>query len=177
MAQKAVRTLPQISGIKQCRGFTLLELMLVCALIVLAAGLSSTFLSGSDQKQFTVNLGQISAELRNARRQAIITGVEQEVKLATEPAEEAPPDEPPPSPPDWIDQNMRLRYAASLDDSLEEVGELAVTFFPMGSSTGGLLELSATDRRSYLYISPFTGKLIIESRLDDLEDRIEEFRP
>jgi hypothetical protein len=72
---------------------------------------------------------------------------------------------------------MRLRYAASLDDSLEEVGELAVTFFPMGSSTGGLLELSATDRRSYLYISPFTGKLIIESRLDDLEDRIEEFRP
>jgi prepilin-type N-terminal cleavage/methylation domain-containing protein len=169
-----VKARTRISATKQCRGFTLLEILLVCALIALAAGLTTTFLSGSDQKNFTVNLAQVSAVLRNARRQAIVTGVEQEVKLATELPEEDAPDAAPATPPDWFDRTMRLSYAATLDESLEESAELVMTFFPMGSSTGGLIELADSDRKTYFYVSPFTGKLTIESRLADLEDRLEE---
>jgi prepilin-type N-terminal cleavage/methylation domain-containing protein len=171
-----VKTKTRISAIEGCRGFTLLEVLLVCVLLALAAGLTTTFLSGSDQKSFTVNLGQVSALLRNARRQAIVTGVEKEVVLATEVAEEDPDDESPPSPPDWIDETMQLRFAASLDESFEETTEVVVTFFPVGSSTGGVIELSDGERDSFLHVSPFTGKLIVEQRFTDLEDRLEEAR-
>lgn len=169
-----MKTSTRISAIERCRGFTLLEILLVCVLIALAAGLTTSFLSGSDQKNFTVDLGRVSAVLRNARRQAIVTGVEQTVRLATELPEDDPIDAPEATPPDWLGRNMSLRYAASVDETLEETSELELTFFPMGSSTGGLIELAGEDRRTYLFVSPFTGKLITEPRLADLEDRLEE---
>ena len=173
---KAVKVRTRTSGADSCRGFTLLELLLVCALLALAAGLTASFLSGSDQKEFSVNLRQISAQLIHSRRQSIISGAEQHVKLATAVAEPDSPDDPPPTPPDWINQDLQLRFAASLDEPLEETTELLVDFFPMGSSTGGLIELSDGERTSYLYVAPLTGKLIVESDLDELEQRVEEGR-
>jgi Tfp pilus assembly protein FimT len=151
-------------------------LLLVCALLALAAGLTASFLSGSDQKEFSVNLRQISARLISARRQAIVTGSEQEVKLATAVAEEDPEDPETPAPPSWINPDLQLRFAATLDDSLEETSELVVDFFPMGSSTGGVIELSDSERKSYLYIAPLSGKLIVESDLREIEARVEEGR-
>jgi len=172
-----VKVRTPISGVNDCRGFTLLELLLVCALIALAAGLTAPLLSNTDQKQFRVDLRQIAAHLNYSRRQAVITGAEQEVKLATRVAEEAPADAPLERPPAWINEGMSLRYAATLDDPFEETDELVVIFFPMGSSTGGLIELADSERRAYLYISQLTGKLLVESRLADLEARIEEETP
>jgi prepilin-type N-terminal cleavage/methylation domain-containing protein len=169
-----VKIWTRTSATSRCRGFTLLEILLVCVLIALAAGLTTSFLSGSDQKNFTVHLGQASAVLRNARRQAIVTGVEQTVRLATELPEDDTSDAPPGPPPDWIGRDLHLRYAASLDESLEETAEIELIFFPMGSSTGGVIELADDERSTYLYVSPFTGKLIIEPRLADLEERLEE---
>jgi prepilin-type N-terminal cleavage/methylation domain-containing protein len=95
-ASKAERARTRISGTDRCRGFTLLEVLLVCILLALAVSLTASYLTDSDQKQFTVNLGQLSAHLRNARRQAIITGSERVLLLATVIAEEPAPDEPRP---------------------------------------------------------------------------------
>lgn len=181
-----MRTRTRISASERCRGFTLLEILLVCVLIVLATSLTTSFLSGSDQKQFTVSLAKASALLRNSRRIAIVSGFEQEVRLATAAADEQDAadarfnDESDEiralRPPDWLEPDMRLRYAATPDESFEEVGELALTFFPMGSSTGGVIEFSdaSETRSSYLYVSPFTGKLLVEQRLEDLQARIED---
>jgi prepilin-type N-terminal cleavage/methylation domain-containing protein len=173
-APKAARVRTQTSGADRCRGFTLLEVLLVCILLALAVSLTASYLTDSGQKQFMVNLGQISAHLRNARRQAIITGSEQVLLLATVVAEEPAPDEPLPVPPDWINEDMQLHFAATLDDPLEELSELERIFFPMGSSTGGLIQLTDGERESYLYIDPLTGRLMLETRLDDLEDRLQD---
>jgi prepilin-type N-terminal cleavage/methylation domain-containing protein len=176
MESKVVKTKTRTSGAESCRGFTLLELLLVCVLLVLAAGLTASFLSGSDQKEFSVNLRQISAQLINSRRQAIITGAEKAVKLTTAAAATESPDDSLVSPPSWLNENMTLRYAASLDETLEESSEIVVDFFPMGNSTGGLIELSDSERNTYLYVFPLTGKLIVESELGELEARVEEGR-
>jgi len=174
MASRVAKAWTRTSGSSRSRGFTLLEVLLVCVLLALATGLTVSFLSDSDQKQFTVNLGQISAHLRNARRQAIITGTERQVTLATEVEEPETPDAPEPAPPDWFNENMQLQFAESLDDDPVEQTEITLMFFPMGSSTGGLIELSDSDREAWLYVDPLTGKLMIENRLDDLEERLEE---
>src|SRR5690606_29543630 len=97
----------------------LLELLIVCALIALAAGLIGSSFAGSGQREFASNLRQISALLKNARRQAIVTGAEQHVRLATT-AEEPFADGDTPQPPDWLNPSLRLRYAATVDDALEE---------------------------------------------------------
>ena len=99
---------------------------------------------------------------------------EREVTLATAPAEPETPDAAEPPPPDWFNEDMQLQFAATLDDEPEEVTEIAMMFFPTGSSTGGLIQLSDSEREAWLYVDPLTGKLIIESRLDDLEDRLAE---
>ena len=181
-----MRTRTRISGSERCRGFTLLEILLVCVLIVVATSLTTSFLSGSDQKQFTTSLAKASVLLRNSRRLAIVSGFEQEVRLATVARDQQDAagtqfdDEPDqamaPGSPDWLEPDMRLRYAATPDESLEEVGELTLTFFPMGSSSGGVIEFSdASEKRSsYLYVSPFTGKLLVEPRLEDLQARIQD---
>jgi general secretion pathway protein H len=173
-ASKAVKAWTRISGTSRSQGFTLLEVLLVCVMLALAAGLTAAYLTDSDQKKFTVNLGQISAHLRNARRQAIITGAERDVLFATADPEQESPDAPPPEPPDWIDREMQLHFAETLDDPLEELSEVELVFFPMGSSTGGLIQLSDGERDAFLYVDPLTGKLMIERRLDDLEERIQE---
>ena len=165
------------SGASACRGFTLLELLLVCALVLLAAGLVGSFLSGNDQKEFTRDLRQISALLNNARRLAIVTGAEQTVRLATAANEPDPSAAEPSRPPNWLNAGMRLRYAASVDDPLEEIDDLELIYFPMGSSSGGLIELEDGEREAYLYVFPLTGKLIIEPGLGAIEDQIVERQP
>lgn len=166
---------------QRARGFTLLELLIVCALIALATGLVGSFLAGNDQKKFSTNVRAITALLKNARRQAIITGAEQHVRLATAAAAEEPlagDEAAPPPPPDWLNTEMRLRFAATLDESFEETPELAVTFFPLGSSTGGVLQVSDQDEReAYIYVFPLTGKMITGSSLRDLEDQLRELVP
>jgi hypothetical protein len=151
-------------------------------LIALATGLVGSFLAGNDQKQFSSNLREISARLKNARRQAIITGAERHVRLATEPEEPFEDDEdddtPAPPRPDWLNPEMRLHFAATLDDSLEETPDLVVTFFPLGSSTGGVLQLSDQgDREAFIYVFPLTGKMLVASTLGDIEEQIRETNP
>jgi general secretion pathway protein H len=177
MESRAVKVLTQISGTSRSRGFSLLELMIVCVLLMIAAGLVGSFLSGSDQKTFTTNLRQVSALLKHARRQAIVTGVEQHVRLdvgVTEPGTDGDSAAPPP---DWSNPALQLRYAASVDDPLEETTEVDMTFFPLGSSTGGLIELTDGEREAYLYVFPLTGELIVEARLVAVEELIAEARP
>lgn len=157
------------------RGFTLLELLIVCTLIALATGLVGSFLAGSDQKQFSTNLREITSRLKNARRKAIITGVEQHVRLATAAEERFAGEEDAQQPPDWVNPAMRLRFAATLDDSLEDTQDLVVTFFPLGSSTGGLLQVSdPSEREAYVYVFPLTGKLLTASSMRSLEDQLRE---
>lgn len=172
-----MKALTPISASRRSRGFTLLELLLVCLLIALAAGLTSSFLSGSDQKEYSVNLRQVSSLLRNSRRQAIVTGSEQHVRLVTVLEEGADPESPDAHPPDWLNPELQLRFSPSLDEALEERTDLSVTFFPMGSSTGGLIELFDPERSTFLYVSPLTGKLLLESRLDDIETLVQEAQP
>lgn len=163
---------------QRSRGFTLLELLIVCALLALAAGLVGPFLAGNDQKKFSSNLRQISAHLKNARRRAIVTGSEQHVRLATTAEEPFTDGDTPPPPPDWLNADMRLHYAATIDDPLEEAPELDVTFFPLGSSTGGVLQLSdQNDREAFIYVFPLTGKMLAASSIRDLEDQLREVMP
>lgn len=164
-----------ISASSRNRGFTLLELLLVCALIALAAGLVGSALSGNDQKQFSTSLRQISVHLKAARRLAIVSGSEQHVRLATETPDPGLDERVRAGEPDWLNPDMRLSYAATLDDPLEETRDQIVTFFPLGSSTGGLFQVTDQgDREAYIYIAPLTGKMVIESSLSGIEDRLRE---
>lgn len=170
-----MKGLTPISASSRHRGFTLLELLLVCALIALAAGLVSSAMSGSDQKQFATNLRQISVHLKAARRLAIVSGSEQHVRLATETPDPVPGESARAREPDWLNSAMRLSYAATLDDPLEETTDQLVTFFPLGSSTGGLLQLAdESGREAYIYVAPLSGKMVVESTLSGVEDRLRE---
>jgi hypothetical protein len=115
--------------------------------------------------------------LKHARRLAIATGVEQHVRLNTATEAQDADGDSTPRQPDWSSEVLRLRYAVSVDEPLEETNDIDMTFFPFGSSTGGLIELSDGEREAYLYVFPLTGDLIVEPRLAAVQDSIEEARP
>ena len=69
-----VKAMTRTSVIKQQRGFTLLELMVVLALILIAAGLIVPNLGSLDSKSFDAEVRQAVAILKYARRIAIVEG-------------------------------------------------------------------------------------------------------
>jgi general secretion pathway protein H len=131
------------------RGFTLLELLVVLAVMVLLAGAWPFAAPRLFPTQQLRNEGQkLVAALRNARMTARIGGVPQSLELLGAAGGYQTSSEPHQLPNGVIAQ-MRN------DTNLRPAG---VTFFPDGSSTGGVIDLKLPNRTVSVEIGKITGR-------------------
>ncbi|PCI77078.1 MAG: hypothetical protein COB20_09090 [SAR86 cluster bacterium] len=151
---------------KQQRGFTLLEIILVLAIIATASILVVPNLGGFEARTFNTQLRQAQSLLNFARRTAVISGQASTVSFSVIPIDEigqADTDDGHTSLSNivaqWNGAGVTLRFRDSTDREIEIEETTEVTFFPEGGSTGGMLLFAQADQTGVIDIDPFTGRV------------------
>lgn len=137
------------------RGFTLVELVVVLALLALAYGLAAPALTRAvGGGELRVAMGELALALNQARAGAVVGGAPQRFTVdglagayGQGQARRALP--------------ASLTIAAAVPDALRSSAHVAaIDFFPDGSSTGGRIVVSARDGgRSALAVDWLTGRV------------------
>lgn len=164
------------------RGFTLLEILLVLALIALASVMVVPNVGSLDARTYSVQLRQVNALLHYARRNAVITGLPVSARLygpsfRLDDADISSANEfaggqecgqgqsagllrTPEA--RWESDGIALSYEDSTERLIEVERFIDVTFYPEGGSSGGTLIFSRDDRHTRIVIDPFTGRISSE---------------
>ena len=172
MAARVVRTMTRTSAASgRPQGFTLLELVIVLAILAMGSVLVIPSLSGMSARTFNAQVREAHALLNYTRRTAVVTGQaatarfqadprDEEALLAATPATDARSrlgqDE------IWTARGLTLAYRDSTEQVTPVEDSLDITFYPEGGSTGGALILAQNARQVEIRIDPFSGKVTTE---------------
>jgi type II secretion system protein H len=160
----------------KAQGFTLLELIIVLALMVIGAAVMIPNITSSANAQFNAEIRKANAVLRYARRLAIVDAAPQTVRLyaldrsagdfdqrlAERLAQRRDID--------WISDNITLAYQPELNQPSKPQPTIELTFFPQGGSTGGVLTFEQNDRHAQLRIDPLTGRIAAAYNGEELDE-------
>ena len=150
-----------VTGEPAQRGFTLLEIILVIAIIAAASVLAATAMGGGFQgMQLKASARQIAANLRYTRAQAIETGRPQ--RFVIDPARhtwQAPKAHHGEIPPKLEIVFTGAREAAK---SGTPRGQGAILFFPDGAATGGRIRLTAGTAAWNIDVAWLTGQVQVK---------------
>jgi general secretion pathway protein H len=145
------------------RGFTLLEIILVLAIIATASILIVPNLSGFEARTFNTQVRQAQSLLNYARRTAVVSGQASTVSFNVIPLEESDQEESTVSLSNivaqWNGADVTLRFRDSTDRESEVEESMEITFYPEGGSTGGMLLFAQADQAGIIDIDPFTGRV------------------
>lgn len=150
---------------RRLSGFTLLELLVVLAILLIATSVLLPNLNLLDNSTFNAQVRRAVAVLNHARRVAIVNGVPRSAYFhvldptradyaARRAAIDAQAQEAL-----WSSEQVRLRFQSDVNAPLEELDELEVVFYPQGGSTGGLLELVLDMRSVRIWVDPISGRI------------------
>jgi general secretion pathway protein H len=140
------------------RGFTLIELVVVLAILALATALVPPLLSGGrDRAEFKATVREIAAALRQTRSlamtqdrsEALVVDVAHGVLRwgGSRGARTVP-------------KGIRLVLLTTAGERMDgEIGD--IRFFPDGSSTGGHVTLVQGERRSDVFVDWLSGRISI----------------
>ena len=150
------------------KGFTLLELLLVLAIIGFASALIVPRLN-SDSKLYDAQVRELVAVLKYNRRMAVVTNqVQHAVLYPFTEAENAAEKRPSKKPSDqkqskkkghWFSRGAE--YIWKSGDSLIEIKnkKIVIDFFPQGGATEGELFIYFAKLKSKITVDGFTGKI------------------
>lgn len=146
------------------RGFTLIELIVVMAIIATAVALVVPQLSSGEGVKLEAQVRDLIAVLNHARRSSIInnrttTILLQEGHEANEPSLTRLPDR-------WESRGAKLKWAKDT----EFLGTLKVTFYPTGGCSGGTVLMIQYGIQARIEINSMTCKMQVEYETPDLED-------
>lgn len=157
----AVAERGQLAPVKQ-GGFTLLEIILVMAIIAAASILIVPNLSGLEARTFSTQVRQAHTLLNFARRTAVVSGQPstvifnviplEEIELASESSLSNVVAQ-------WNGVNVNVRFRDSTDREIEIEESTQVTFYPEGGSSGGMLLFAQADQSGIIDIDPFSGRV------------------
>ena len=162
------------------RGFTLLELMVVLAIVLIATGLIVPNLGVLDSKAFDGDVRAAVSLLNYTRRLAIVDGSPQSAHFVTlDPndkqfAEKEMKARAARKSSWWVSNHVGLGFRQEQNQPEAKREDIIVTFFPQGGSTGGVLEFSLNDFSAKLRIDPITGRITTAYRGEELKDEKEE---
>jgi general secretion pathway protein H len=147
-----------VRGRSAPRGFTLLEIILVIAIIAAASVLAATAMSGGFRgMQLKASARQIASNLRYTRAQAIATGEPQ--RFVIDPARHA-----------WtapkqhrgeIPAKLGIRFTGAREAAATGAssGQGAILFFPDGAATGGRIRLTSGKTSWDVDVAWLTGQV------------------
>jgi len=157
------------------RGFTLLELVIVLAIVALGAFVVLPNFSGMTARTFTAQVREANVLLNYARRTAVVTGQPATAAFLTDSGNDSSAREASEGLRRGIDEvwsgpgiEIAYRDSAGQQVNVESRTEsrvenrVEIIFYPEGGSTGGELTLSQGDRSAVITIDPFSGKVRTE---------------
>jgi len=144
-----------VTGRSSARGFTLLEIILVMAIIALASVLAAAAMGGGFRgMQLSASAKQIASNLRFTRAQAIATGQSQ--RFVIDP--HAHTWQAPKSHHGEIPAKLAVAFIGAREVQ-PHPGEGAIAFFPDGASTGGRVRLSSGKAQWTVDVAWLTGQV------------------
>lgn len=145
-------------NIRNNKGFTLVEIMVVMVIIALIMGMVATSLSSSvSAAEARAATRKLVASLRYTRARAIIDKSEKVFQVNTEERSYQAPGRKQVKLPEGVD--VTITTARSEITSEDVAG---IRFFPDGGSTGGHIELTVNDREYRVNIAWLTGETKME---------------
>ncbi|MGM0632251.1 MAG: prepilin-type N-terminal cleavage/methylation domain-containing protein [Pseudomonadota bacterium] len=144
------------------RGFTLLEVLIVLAILGVAASLIVPNLSGIGARRFDAQMREAAGLLNHARRMAVVEGHVTEVELLVAEEEDRGPEA------ERGDRGSRYRFSAGMElgwretpgDRAEPESEIMLRFFPEGGATGGDVLLRDEGRQGVIRVDAFSGRVL-----------------
>lgn len=144
--------------INDCKGFTLLELMIVLVLVMVTLSIAAVFVANTlPASRFNATVREVSATIRHARALAQLTGERKTVTLDLDAkqygiddrgAKNIPPD-------------VGIKILDLLSGEILE-GKYYIAFHPNGSIEGGTIVLWSTTRTVSIQMDPIVGAVVIK---------------
>lgn len=142
---------------RPARGFTLLETLLVVALLALAAALAAAAVSGGFRgMELRSTAKEMAAQLRYTRARAIATGQPQ--RFIVDPGARTW------TAPNGRDGEIPRRLSVEFTGAREvepAEGQGAIQFFPDGAATGGRITLALDDAAWKIDVAWLTGEVTL----------------
>ncbi len=156
--------------LKHANGFTLMELMIVMAIIAIASAVIIPRIGSNDGKLYRAQLRTLTTAMNYNRRSAVVLNRPFEMTLfpfaennlnhnsAKNSAKKLKKG-------DWISQGADIQWQAGTKKRLNKV--FSIKYFPQGGATGGTIRLQHGRYIARLIIDGITGKVTIEETSDD----------
>ena len=148
---------------KQTRnyGFTLIEIIIVLAILAMAATLIMPRISTSESTLFYSDVREAVSILKYGRRMSVIQGKDTTVVLESNPQQEKRPRRL--NPKHWIARVASLQCKSSHeeendDDDEKQDATCSVTFYPEGGSSASNIVVRFQHYRAKITLNPLTGK-------------------
>jgi len=158
------------------RGFTLLEVLLVMAIIAMAAAIIAPQLTVGGAVRLQAQVREAVAVLNYTRRSAIIEGRPKAALFFSPPQPDAT--QPPQADAEQAERSSRPGVWVSRGATLQWGGELTeadqldyqITFYPEGGSSGGELIFTQEDLKASVTVDPITGKITMQFVEEELNE-------
>lgn len=155
---------PTLAISARSSGFTLLELMVVLAILAMGSVLLIPNIGSMSSRTFNAQVREVQALLNYTRRNAVVSGQSSSAHFhaAADDAAQADFDQARSTlgrDESWRARGIALFYRDSTEQTTQVREGVTVTFFPEGGSTGGALILALADREAIITIDPFSGKV------------------
>ena len=159
--------LPRVRRDSVQAGFTLLEIMLVLAIMAMASLLVIPRLGGLEARSFSAQVREANSLLNYSRRMAVVSGQPTTATFYFGAANQSEPESragavSPDFAGHWRSNGIALSYRDSTQKETAVDDQVNITFYPEGGSTGGVLVLRQDDRLAQIDVDPFTGRVATE---------------
>ena len=143
-------------------GFTLLELIIVMAIIGMIASLVIPHIGSGQLTLLKAQMREVVAVLNYARRSAIVEG-KQKVASFYEGKENTAKKSPQKmNPGQWVSRGTTLQWGETTGEDQPPEKGYQITFYPEGGSSGGEIILGYLDHKAVIRVNPLTGKVEAE---------------
>ena len=152
------------SPIGRQTAFTLLELLVVLAIIALGSIIIIPSIGNTDAKIFYAQIRELSAVLKYSRRNAVITGQPQISHIFPHDNNLVDKNTIAVKKGDWRSRGAIIEWLNKEKNHLSQQ-LISIQFFPQGGATGGTLLIKQDQLQVQLIIDSFTGKLTIKEEV------------